>query len=53
MCGNEEFFDEKEKKELMNYILNTDYTDEEKVWDLALKLEHISIQLRTNVLEKQ
>ena len=46
------FFDENEKNELMNLIINTDYGDEDKVWDLALELEHMSIVLRRKVLEK-
>lgn len=46
------FFDENEKNELMNLIINTDYDDEDKVWDLALELEHMSIVLRRKVLEK-
>ena len=46
------FFEENEKNELMNLIINTDYDDEEKVWDLALELEHMSILLRRKVLEQ-
>ena len=45
------FFDENEKNELMNLIINTDYDDEDSTWDLALELEHMSIVLRRNVLE--
>ena len=48
---NDKFFSEDEKNELMNYIINTDYSDEDKTWDLALELEHISIILRGRVLE--
>ena len=46
------FFSEEEKNKLMNFIINTDYDNEDDVWDLALNLEHISIVLRSNVLEK-
>lgn len=46
------FFSEEEKKNLMNFIINTDYDNEDDVWDLALNLEHISIVLRSNVLER-
>ena len=46
------FFSDEEKNKLMNFIINTDYDNEDDVWDLALNLEHISIVLRSNVLEK-
>ena len=46
------FFDENEKNELMNLIINTDYDEEQSVWDLALELEHMSIVLRRKVLEQ-
>lgn len=36
----------------MNSIINTDYDNEDDVWDLALELEHISIVLRRNILEQ-
>ena len=49
---NEKFFSEDEKNELVNIILNTDYDNEDSVWDLALELEHISIVLRGNILEQ-
>lgn len=49
--NNNKFFNENERNDLMNDILNTDYDDEDEVWDFALKLEHISIVLRRNVLE--
>lgn len=49
--SNNKFFNEDEKNELMNVILNTNYDNEDNVWDLALKLEHISIMLRRNILE--
>lgn len=45
------FFSEEEKNKLMNFIINTDYDNEDDVWDLALNLEHISIILRRNILE--
>ena len=51
MSGENKFFNEIEKNKLMNLILNTNYDNEECVWDLALELEHISIVLRKNVLE--
>ena len=51
MSGNNKFFNENDKNEVMNLIINTDYSDEDSVWDLALKLEHYSILLRRNVLE--
>lgn len=51
MSGNNKFFNENERNELMNIILNTNYDNEDNVWDLALKLEHISIELRRNILE--
>ena len=52
MTGNNNTFcNENERNELMNVILNTDYDDENDVWDLALKLEHISIVLRRNVIK--
>lgn len=49
---NNKFFSENERNELMNNILNTNYDDEDEVWDLALKFEHISIRLRANILEE-
>lgn len=49
--NNNRFFNETERNELMNIILNTDYDDEDEVWNFALYLEHISILLRRNVLE--
>ena len=49
--SEKKFFNEDEKNELMNLIINTDYDDEDKVWDLALELEHISIVLRRKILE--
>ena len=52
MTGNDKFFSENEKKMLMNSIINTDYNDENETWDLSLELEHISIVLRRNILEK-
>ena len=51
MSGSNKFFSEDEKNDLLNSILNADYDNEDKVWDLALELEHISIVLRTNILE--
>lgn len=51
MTGDDKFFKITEKNELMNLILNTDYNNEDAVWDLALSLEHISIVLRRNILE--
>ena len=52
MSGNK-FFNEDEKNELMNLIINTDYDDEDKSWDLALELEHMSITIRRNILEQK
>lgn len=46
------FFKENDKNKLMNSIINTDYDNEDDVWDLALELEHISIVLRRNILEQ-
>ena len=46
-------FDEDEKNKLMNLIINTDYENEDEVWDLALNLEHMSIVLRRIVLEQK
>jgi len=51
MSRNNKFFKENEKNELMNSIINTNYDNEDEVWNLSLKLEHISIILRRNVLE--
>lgn len=51
MSENNKFFKETEKNELMNSIINTNYDNEDEVWNLALKLEHISIILRRNILE--
>lgn len=51
MTGDDKFFKITEKNELMNLILNTDYNNEDAVWDLALSLEHVSIVLRRNILE--
>ena len=51
MSGNI-FFDNDEKKKLLNAIINTDYCDENEVWDLSLELEHFSIVLRRKVLEQ-
>lgn len=48
--SNYKYFNESEKNDLMNSILNTDYSCEDSVWDLALELEHISIILRSNVI---
>ena len=45
------FFEEDDKNKLMTAIINTDYEDEDDVWELALKLEKISILLRRNILE--
>lgn len=45
------FFNEEEKNKLMNSIINTDYDDEDDVWNLALELEHISIVLRRTILK--
>ena len=47
------FFNENDKNELMNLIINTDYDDEDAVWDFALELEHMSIVLRRKVLEQK
>jgi len=44
-------FSEDEKNKLLNSILNTNYDNENEVWDLALELEHISIVLRRSILE--
>ena len=52
MTGKNKFFSENEKNKLMNSIKNTDYDDENETWDLSLELEHISILLRRNVLER-
>ena len=52
MTGNK-FFKENEREELMNLIINTDYDDEDKSWDFALELEHISIVIRRNILLEQ
>lgn len=46
------FFNNDEKNKLLNAIINTNYTDEDEVWDLSLELEHYSIVLRRNVLEQ-
>lgn len=51
MTGDDKFFKITEKNDLMNLILNTDYNNEDAVWDLALSLEHVSIVLRRNILE--
>lgn len=50
MIDDNKFFKETKKNGLMNLILNTDYSDEDEVWNLALELEHISIVLRRNIL---
>lgn len=47
------FFNEDEKNELLNKIINVDYCDENITWDFALELEHISIMLRSRILEKE
>lgn len=46
------FLNEYEKNKLIKLIGNTDYNDENKVWDLALTLEHFSIVIRRNILEQ-
>lgn len=46
------FFSNDEKNKLLNAIINTDYGDENEVWDLSLELEHYSIVLRRKVLEQ-
>ena len=51
MSDNNKFFNEHDKNKLMNLIINTNYDDEDNVWDLALELEHISIVLRRTILE--
>lgn len=52
MTNDNKFFNENEKNKLMSSIINTDYENEDEVWDLALSLEHFSIVLRKNVLEQ-
>ena len=49
---DKKFFNENERNELMNMIINTDYCNEDEVWELALSLEHVSIVLRRNILER-
>ena len=51
MSGNNKFFSENERNDLMNSIINANYDNEDSVWDLALELQHISIVLRRNILE--
>lgn len=49
---SDEFFNNDEKNKLLNSIINTDYCDEDEVWDLSLELEHYSVILRRKILEK-
>ena len=52
MNSDDEKFNEFDKDKLLNSIINTNYGDEDEVWNLALELEHNSIVLRRKILEQ-
>ena len=46
------FLDKKSRKELFKDLDSVDWCDEDSVWDIAVELGRLSVQLRSEVLNR-
>ena len=50
-CSNV-FLDKKSRRELFKDLDSVDWCDEDSVWDIAVELGRLSVQLRSEVLNR-